>query len=117
MNGGQMQPASGIGVYLERRKPDPQRTADGTASYEEMGRAAIRAGSLYLASPTTSLEDARAVIVLLQFELDNMIEVAAARKRRLEQITGASAPSVDSPSPIKPGTGREMRDGVSLRTG
>lgn len=80
-----MQSASGIGAYLERRRPALERTSDGTASYEEMGRAAIQAASLYLASPTTSLEDARAVIVLLQFELDNMIRVAHARKRRLEQ--------------------------------
>ncbi|MEU2688357.1 hypothetical protein ABZ654_31640 [Streptomyces hygroscopicus] len=52
-------------------------------SFEDRGRAAIRASSQYLADPSTLLEDAHAAIKLLQLTLSDVIMVAEDRKRRL----------------------------------
>ncbi|GAA1064745.1 hypothetical protein GCM10009574_023580 [Streptomyces asiaticus] len=58
-------------------------------TFEDRGRAAIRASSRYLADPSTSLEDARAAIKLLQLALSDVIMVAEDRQRRLAQLQEA----------------------------
>ncbi|MGW7758420.1 hypothetical protein ACWGK6_44250 [Streptomyces violaceusniger] len=67
----------------------PRETA--AVSFEDRGRAAISASSRYLADSSTSLEDAQAVIKLLQLALSDVIMVAEDRKRRLAQAQDAAS--------------------------
>ncbi|GAA0895784.1 MULTISPECIES: hypothetical protein [Streptomyces violaceusniger group] len=60
-------------------------------TFEDRGRAAIRASSRYLADPSTSLEDAQAAIKLLQLALSDLIMVAEDRQRRLVQFQEAAS--------------------------
>ncbi|CDR15078.1 hypothetical protein GCM10022420_081660 [Streptomyces iranensis] len=60
-------------------------------TFEDRGRAAIRASSRYLADPSTSLEDAQAAIKLLQLALSDVIMVAEDRQRRLARIQEAAS--------------------------
>lgn len=80
--------------YLSRRDAITRIAAvtprEGAAvTFEDRGRAAIRASSRYLADPSTSLEDAQAVIKLLQFALSDVIMVAEDRQRRLARFQEA----------------------------
>ncbi|MFE5159088.1 hypothetical protein ACFRNT_11245 [Streptomyces sp. NPDC056697] len=61
------------------------------ATFEDRGRAAISASSRYMADSSTSLEDAQAVIKLLQLALSDLIMVAEDRKRRLAQFQDAAS--------------------------
>ncbi|MFF4483979.1 hypothetical protein ACPEIC_02060 [Stenotrophomonas sp. NPDC087984] len=56
------------------------------ATFEDRGRAAIKAASRCLADPSTSLEDAQAAIKLLQLALSDVIMVAEDRQRRLVRL-------------------------------
>ncbi|MCG0288198.1 hypothetical protein [Streptomyces sp. PSAA01] len=67
----------------------PRETA--AVSFEDRGRAAIGASSRYLADSSTSVEDAQAVIKLLQLALSDVIMVAEDRKRRLAQFRDAAS--------------------------
>ncbi|MFJ6598744.1 hypothetical protein ACIQPP_50030 [Streptomyces violaceusniger] len=64
---------------------------EAATSFEDRGRAAISASSRYLADSSTSLEDAQAVIKLLQLALSDVIMVAEDRKRRLAQAQDAAS--------------------------
>lgn len=81
--------------YLSWREA-PTRTVDMTpreeaaTSFEDRGRAAIKASSRYLADPSTSLEDAQAAIKLLQLALSDVIMVAEDRQRRLLRLQEAA---------------------------
>ncbi|MEU5269037.1 hypothetical protein AB0G77_10890 [Streptomyces hygroscopicus] len=79
------------------RREGPALTASVTAgedavSFEDRGRAAIRASSRYLVDPSTSLKDAHAAIKLLQLALSDVIMVAEDRKRRLARQEATSHP-------------------------
>ncbi|GAA0641710.1 hypothetical protein GCM10009548_02480 [Streptomyces malaysiensis subsp. malaysiensis] len=60
-------------------------------TFEDRGRAAIKASSRCLAEPSTSLEDAQAAIKLLQLALSDLIMVAEDRQRRLVQYQEAAS--------------------------
>ncbi|MBP8537926.1 hypothetical protein [Streptomyces sp. MK37H] len=84
--------APGRGVdYLSRREAVKRVAAmaprEAAVSFEDRGRVAIRASSRYLAESSTSLEDAHAVIKLLQFALSDLIMVAEARQRLLRRYS------------------------------
>ncbi|AGP53235.1 hypothetical protein M271_08075 [Streptomyces rapamycinicus NRRL 5491] len=89
--------------YLSRRDATTRIAAvtpreKAALTFEDRGRAAIRASSRYLADPSTSLEDAQAAIKLLRLALSDVIMVAEeAVRERSGRLLPDRGPRSESP--------------------